>query len=176
MTLVVEDGSGDPLAESYNSLEEIATYAAAHGLTFVVGSPEDAAEAAARRATTYIDGIYRNRFPGTRTNGRGQALQWPRTDAEDVDGEEIEDDEVPAEIKAAHCEVAIRELASPGSLSPDYVAATQVAREKVGPIEVEYREAYGGESVRPCVQIVEDILAGLLGRRTQILFGETGRS
>ena len=145
MTLVVETGAGDPAAESYSSIAEIVAYATDRGLSFA-DSPLEPAEAAARRATAWLDGTYLNRFSGTRTNGRAQALQWPRTDATDAGGEDIPEDEVPVEIKRAHAEIAIRELAAPGSLSPDYVAASQAVRKKVGPIEVEYREAYGADS------------------------------
>lgn len=175
MSLLVEDGSGVDGAESYSSIAEIVAYALDRGLSFA-DSPLEPAEAAARRATAWLDGTYLPRFNGTRTNGRSQGLQWPRSDATDAGGEDVADDEVPVEIKRAHAEIAIRELAAPGSLSPDYVASAQALRKKVGPIEIEYREAYGADSVRTCVQVVDDILAPLLGRRRQILFGTSGRT
>jgi len=177
MALIVEDGTGLADAESYNSLEEIAEYATNHGLTFAI-SPAEAAEAAARRATTWLDGTYRGRYSGTRLNGRDQALQWPREDATDAEDEDIATDEVPAEIKAAHAEAAIRELASPGALNPDFVSGTQAVRKKVGSIEVEYRDVVmGPEMVRPVVNVVDDILAPLLGNsRSPVISGESSRA
>ena len=67
------------------------------------------------------------------------------------------------EIEQATYEAALRELVSPGSLRPDYVAAEQVTREKVGPIEVEYAEsAEGTNPTQPVVSVINAMLAPLL--------------
>lgn len=175
--LAVETGSGSASSESYVSVSDAASYAAAHGLTFPA-SPEAPAEQALRRATTWLDAAYRASFPGARTNGRQQALQWPRTDAYDRDGEEIASDEIPVEIINATIEAAVRELASPGSLSPDVTPAETAKRMKAGSVEIEYFEPSSPSTdQRPIVSVVDDILSGLLAvKRGPVLFGTAARA
>jgi hypothetical protein len=163
MSIVVEDGTGKADAESYVSAADANAYAASHGLTFAIAGDDAAlAEAALRRATTWLDAEYGARFPGQRNNGRGQALQWPRSDAVDAAGEEIASDEVPAEIVAATIEAAVREKASPGSLSPDVTPGKVKTRAKVGEIEVEYAASGSVAEQRPVLSVVDGILSGLL--------------
>src|SRR5688572_21568020 len=120
MALVVEDGSGVAGAESYQAIADIAAYAAKRGLVFpTAGAAEPLAEAAARRASTWLDAAYRSRLPGARLMGRAQGLEWPREGAVDAAGHDIANDEVPTEWLSAHSEASVRELARPGSLSPD---------------------------------------------------------
>lgn len=163
MALVVEDGTGLSTAESYVSVADAVTYATKHGLTFAA-SPADAAEQALRRATAWLDGKYRTRFPGCRVNGRDQALEWPRMYACDAEGYEVASDAVPAEIVNATIEAAVRELASAGSLNPDVTPGRIKKRAKVDVIEVEY--AVGTGSVfeqKPVVGVIDGILSSLIG-------------
>lgn len=165
MALVVETGEGLANAESYASIADIAAYATARGLTFAItgGSNATDAEAAARRATVWLDATFRARFPGRKANGRGQALEWPRVDAYDATGEAIASDEVPAEIISALCEAAIREKASPGSLSPDVTPGKIQKRVKVeGAVEVEYAGSGSAASLVPVLSVVDGILTSLL--------------
>jgi len=175
--LVVETGTGASDSESYVSVSDAASYAAARGLTFPT-SPEAPAEQALRRATTWLDAAYRASFPGARTNGRSQPLQWPRTEAYDRDGEEIASDEIPVEIINATIEAAVRELASPGSLSPDVTPAETTKRMKAGSVEIEYFEPSSPSTdQRPIVSVVDDILSGLLAvNRGPVLFGTAVRA
>lgn len=165
MALIVEDGSGLANAESYVSVSDAVAYASARGLTFTA-SPAAPAEAALRRATEWLDGTYRNRFPGYRTNGRAQALEWPRTGACDREGNEIASDEIPVEIIHATIEAAVRELASAGSLSPDIVPGKVKKRVRVeGAVEVEYAVGSGSAyEQRPVVAVIDAILSSLLGQ------------
>lgn len=163
MALITEDGSGLANAESYVSVSDAAAYAAARGLTFPA-SPTDKAEQALRRATAWLDGRYRSRFPGQRKNGRDQALEWPRVYACDRDGNEIASDEVPVEIVNATIEAAVREMAAPSSLSPDVTPGKVKKRAKVDTIEVEYAVGTGtAYDQRPVVSVIDGILSGLLG-------------
>lgn len=165
MALDVEDGTGKETAESYCSIDTIAAYATARGLTFAISGGTNAAdaEAAARRATTWLDATFRARFPGRKANGRSQALEWPRVDACDASGEAIASDEVPNEIVSALCEAAIREKASPGSLSPDVTPGKVKKSAKVGDIAVEYAVGSGTVSEqRPVATVINDILGSLL--------------
>lgn len=136
-----------------------------------------AKQAALIRASVYIDGRYRklltsgvwqSLFLGVKTEGRGQAREWPRTGAEDYEGHAIPSDQVPVEVEQATYEAALRELAAPGSLSPDFVAASTVKRQKVGPIEEEFSVAAGADgaaSVRPVISIIDEMIAPVLAAR-----------
>mgnify|MGYP000500491630 CR=1 FL=1 len=156
--------------EFYGTLEGAAEYHAARNNTAWEGapdspdSPDDYRMAALIRASDYIDATYRARFSGSKVGGRAQMREWPRIDAVDASGEEIDDETVPIEIERATYEAALRELEQPGSLSPDFVAAQQVVRERVeGAVEVQYSEKIVGVgSVTPVVSIIDGILSGLL--------------
>lgn len=104
---------------------------------------EDAKAAAIIRGQRYVAGI---------GNGRW-AAEW-------------DSDAAPESVRFAIIEAAQRELAAPGSLSPDYVASKVVKREKkqVGPLakEMEYAEATSAASVRPHIEIIDQLLAGQL--------------
>lgn len=179
MALIVEDGSGLANAESYVSVAAAAAYAEARGLTFP-DSPDEPAEQALRRATTWLDGRYRGSFPGTRTNRREQALEWPRINAYDraCPPNYIDKNEIPVEIVNATIEAAIRELAEPGALSPDVVAGQIEKRIKVEGIEIEYALGSGGVAdQRPVSTVIDDILSSLLSiARGPALFGKAVRS
>ena len=134
-----------------------------------------AKQAALIRASTYIDGKYQfqnacgrweSLFSGSKTGGRAQALQWPRTGAADNEGSAIPADEIPTEIEQATYEAALREIAAPGSLSPDYVATNAIKRQKVDVLEIEYQSAApgsGGVPTRPVITVVDELVAPLLG-------------
>lgn len=161
---------GSPDADSYRTLAEINAYAIARGLTFpIAGDDLVPAEQAARRAATWLDGTFRSRFPGRKTGGRMQALEWPRTGATDQNREPIADDEIPREIGDAQCEAACRERAEPGSLSPDYVPSQMVKSESIGPISTTYRDTAGVVDARPIVTVIDDILSGLIGARSSTI-------
>jgi hypothetical protein len=157
----------------YGTLAAADAYHLARGNAAWTGTDE-AKGAALQRATDYIDGRYRymtaggcwvSAFRGSKTGGRSQDLEWPRTGATDSEGNEIPDDEVPIEVEHATYEAALIELTSSGSLSPIFIAAQQVTREKVGPVEVAYSESkvYGGMPPnRPTVPLIDDLLAFLV--------------
>lgn len=79
---------------------------------------------------------------------------------------EWDNEAAPEPVKFAIIEAAQRELAAPRSLSPDYVASKVIKREKkqVGPLakELEYAEATSAASVRPDIEIIDQLLAGQL--------------
>lgn len=165
MALVVEDGTGKADAESYVAVEDADAYHTARGNTAWTGAT-DTKEASLRRGRTVIDGRYQGRWPGHRTNGRAQALDWPRRGVIDGDGNQIADDEIPSELIAASCEAALRELTAPGSLTPDTVPARLIKRESkgVGPLQktLEYADVNGAAAARPVVTLIDEILAPIL--------------
>lgn len=158
----MEDGSGVAGANSYVSIADADAFHEARGnsdWTDVSSSPDQGKAAALIRGTAYIDAKYRARFPGSRTNGRDQTLEWPRTDACDAEGEEISSDEIPQEIKDAVCEAALRELSEAGSLMPDVDAGGLEKRIKAGSVEI---ERFANGPAAPSFSIIDGILSGIL--------------
>lgn len=147
----------------YGTLDGAENYHEARGNAGWTGT-DDAKEAALLRASTLIDATYGSRFGGLPTGGRGQARAWPRTGVTDASGYAIAADEVPVEVVHATYEVALRELMTPGGLAPDYVASAEVAREKVGPLEVEYRASTVVSPAGQVMSIAGGLLAPLIGR------------
>ncbi|SHG79618.1 hypothetical protein SAMN02745157_4855 [Kaistia soli DSM 19436] len=162
MTLIVEDGTGRADAESYVSVADAVAYASARGLTFQA-APAEAAEAALRRATAWIDATYAPRFSGARLKRRAQALAWPRAGAEDADCNAIASNEIPAEMITATSEAAVRELAKPGNLSPDLKRGGAIKRVKAVSVEVEYA---AGATAGTVFSTIDGILSGLLGAQS----------
>ncbi|WP_323986394.1 DnaT-like ssDNA-binding protein [Pseudomonas canadensis] len=72
MTLIIEDGTGKPDAESYASSDELAMYAVKFGTVIPEGVP--AQEALLRRAALAMDGMT---WKGRKTSSE-QGLSWPR--------------------------------------------------------------------------------------------------
>ena len=175
MTLNVETGVGIIGADSYVAAVDCLTYATNRGMPF--GS-DPLADAALRRATSYIDNTYRLRFPGYRTFRRAQGLEWPRTAAYYTYPEPAGDSPffvdprmmypfdlipttlIPPEIITATCEAAIREYADPGVLQPDLDRGGAVSLLKAGSVEVKYA---AGAPAQTVFQIIDAALSGLIG-------------
>ena len=142
MTLVVEDGTGLPTAETYVSVADADAYHAAMGNAGWAGA-DAVKEPALRRAAQYIDTFYR--FRGNRLTDvaappvDAQALQWPR---------DIVSTWPIRELVAATCELALRALA--GTLFADQ-SGGDVVSETVGPISVTYAETGLGGQTRYAV-------------------------
>ena len=192
MALILEDGTPIVNSNSYCSALMLESYCADRAITV----PEGDAEAALIRATQYIEGHYRGRWPGTRTKYRGQqGLSWPRFGAYADDGSRviyrglqqlygayaddnfainigyfIQPNEIPIELIQATCEAAIRELITPGYLQPDIVI-TSLKKERAGDTEFDY---YDHPTAIPLITVIDGILAPILLTRTD-LFGTTDR-
>ena len=132
MTLVVEDGSGNPNAESYVTLAEVKDYASKYSLAWFPDTDE-AGEAACRVATQYVDATYRFMFQGTQAKPNQQALEWPRSGVY-YSGNTVDSKSLPKLLKKAVCEAAVRQASKPGCLTPDTNAGaniTQITAESV---------------------------------------------
>jgi hypothetical protein len=167
--LVLEDGSGVTGANAYIAIADADSYHSARGnATWIETStsPDQGKAAAIIRATAAIDARYRARFQGYKTHGREQPLQWPRTSAWDTEGLAIASDEIPQEIKDAVCEAALREIVEAGSMFPDL--DPQAKRLKAGSVEIEYA---GDATPQTVYQLIDGILAGLLGAQKSYLSG-----
>lgn len=153
----------------YGTVDAADEYHAARGRADWVDGNADAKLAALVRGSDYVDQRYTApgcpaTFPGHRAGGRAQERAWPRAGVVDRDGNAVDAATVPPEVVRAAYEAAYREFMAPGSLTPDYVPAEQVTREKVGPIETSYASG-GAQPNRPVVPAIDEILAGLLFRR-----------
>lgn len=151
-------------ANSYATLAQADAYHA--GRATVAWAGDDAAkEAALIRATQWLDGRYRAQFPGTRLNGRAQALEWPRYGVTDMAGDAVESDTVPQEITDAVCEAAVHELKKPGVLSPVVTPAQQKVLVGLGDLTWKPLGGGGVASSLPTVTAVEGILSALFAAR-----------
>lgn len=156
--------AGSPDRIAYVEVAECDSYHAARGNAAWTGDTE-AKQAAIVRATAFIDANYRSRFPGQKTNGRDQSLEWPRENYDssfvtDDEGFDIANDEIPIEICDATCEAALRELTSPGSLMPDMERGGNIQRMAAGSVEIEYSSNAASKTT---FTIIDGILSGLLG-------------
>lgn len=160
MALITTPGAAD--ADSYAALDRANTYHAARGNAGWSGT-DDAKEAALRRATAWLDGRFGARWPGYKTAGRAQSLDWPRSNATDREGEAIQPDEIPAEVVNATCEAALRELSAPNSLSPDVTPGTAKVLTQVGKLAWTPLRANADPSdMAPVLLAVDRALSGLL--------------
>jgi hypothetical protein len=161
MALETETGTGSATAESYISVADCDTYLAARNQTLWASADFSTAEkeGCLRRATDYMQQVYRMRWRGTRVNTT-QALDWPRYNVPRPDHGTYTvslyaSDAVPTEVQHACAELAWR--AAFGELAPDLSRKT--ASEKVGEIAVQY-EAGAAQYVR--FVAVDRLLAPLL--------------
>ncbi|MBD8091022.1 hypothetical protein IFT48_13555 [Pseudomonas fluorescens] len=92
MTLIIEDGTGKPDAESYASAEDLALYALKFGTVIPVSVPEQ--EALLRRAALAMDG---KTWKGRKMSSE-QALAWPRREVL-LDRENKPNNYLPARIQ-----------------------------------------------------------------------------
>jgi hypothetical protein len=139
MALTVEDGTGKADSESFVSVSDADTYHSNRGNTDWASLATAAKEQALRKATDYMEQLYRLMWKGYR-HTEAQALSWPRDEVERVDyaflnqSSFYDNDVVPNEVKNACAELALR--ASADDLAPDLTQG--VKREKVDVLEVEY--------------------------------------
>lgn len=136
MSLIVETGTASANSESYISVADADAYHAArmNAAWSALATPDK--EANLRKATEYMQGTYRGRWKGFRTN-TVQALDWPRQSVciEDATlNSFIANNVVPVEVTRACAELALK--ASAGELAPD--TERVVTRETIGPLTTEY--------------------------------------
>lgn len=144
MALIVEDGTGLADAESFASVAEATEYHAARGnAAWAALASDTLREQLLRKATDYMEAIYRTQWAGTRTKAT-QALSWPRYDVPLPDVLALGDVQqfvewtiVPKPVKNACAELALRAITA--DLAPDI--GRQKSSVKVGPIDVTYDDA-----------------------------------
>jgi hypothetical protein len=163
--------------DTYVDTPEAADYAVSMGLP--LSGDVVAIEAALRRGTLWVDNAFHDRFPGSKSAGRSQDLEWPRAGAKDRSGSEISDTEIPREIARATVQAAVRELAAPFSLLPDVTIGTaKVLTDAGGPAWERVRKEADVEDFLPVLTVVEGILSGLIvpKRRASMSTAKTQRT
>lgn len=133
--LVVEDGTGLSTANTYLSEADADAYHTLYtGSTDWSGALTAAKERALVLATQHLDAKYHGRWLGQRANDT-QALDWPRSNAEDSDGYAIDDESLPQKLKNACAELALRVVLGDSLFAP-LTDPGQVVAESitVGPI------------------------------------------
>jgi hypothetical protein len=118
--------------ESFATVAEADTYAAARGWTDWAAAGTPAKEAALRNGTAYV--TVAARWPGELAD-YDQLLAWPRLYAYDREGRYLEG--IPTAVKSATIEAA--RLALTTSLMAG-TGARVTKRVKAGPVEVEYAD------------------------------------
>ena len=155
MAIEVETGAGSATGESYASVSDVDTFQSNRGVTLWATLSTAEKEQALRRATQYMEQMYRLRWVGRRFLS-AQSLSWPRIDARRADyPDNFGTDEIPTEVVSACCELAFK--AAFGDLSPDVSRMTR--REKVDVIEVEYEP---GAAAFVRYRSIDNLLAPLL--------------
>lgn len=165
-----------PTADSYADTDQFKAHCESVGHN-VAELTDDDIEQALRRATAYIDGVYGSRFIGEATSFE-QSLEWPRKRAK-FRGQLFPDDEIPLKLIAATCEAAFITAIDPAALTADYSASSQIVREKVGELEVQYADKSGLslDGALPKYSVVENLLFGLImpEQKGGTTFGFVGR-
>lgn len=126
-TIVIEDGTAKTNSNSYVTEAEVTTYASDRGITLT------ATEAVLIiKAMDYLETLS---FIGYKKT-EDQALQWPR-DQVYIDNFYIESDTIPQELKNAQLALC---MSIDAGVDPASDLERTTKREKVGDIEVEYRD------------------------------------
>jgi hypothetical protein len=139
MALIVENGLGLADAESYISVADADAYHSNRGNTAWAALTTTTKEQLLRKATDYMEQVYRLRWLGYR-HTETQALSFPRDEVPRKDFTYLNqfsfypNDTVPIEIKNSCAELASRAINS--DLAPDIARIAK--REKVDVLEVEY--------------------------------------
>jgi len=147
MAVIVEDGSIVSGANSYADSLVLDVYADNIGVKITGDADELLLRAALWLATlNYI---------GQKLT-KAQRQQWPRTGAI-IDGFSVDTDEIPQELIDLQCEVA---LSIDGGADPMALIPRETKSEKVGPIEVEYKDSSSSGIMAPAIY---DMAAKLTG-------------
>lgn len=137
MAIVVEDGTGsNPLANSYVSEADLATYATDRGITL--------AGTASQLLLLSMDTLETRKYQGSKTS-TSQPLSWPRSGVV-VDGESIADNEIPTDLQTAQIVTA---LSIDSGVNPMGTTEPAIKRKKVDVIEVEYQVGSSGRKSDP---------------------------
>ena len=145
-TIIIEDGTVVPGANSYASEAELTTYAADRGITLTA-----ATDVLLIKAMDYIESLS---FIGTKYS-KSQALQWPRSNVY-IDGFYFVPTIIPPALKTGQIATA---LAIDSDNSPLATVDRSTKREKVDVIEVEYMD---NAAAQPIVKTINAAMRKIL--------------
>lgn len=154
-TIIVEDGSTVPNANSYVAVTDLVTYAAQQGVTLPATEAEQ--ETLLYKAMTYLE---QQNYSGVKAD-YAQALEWPRTGAND-NGYVLDSDEIPVKLKKAQMQLALEAITT--NLTPNIVASTKgavVEETVIGAVSVKYAQPVN-PGMQPVFTVVNGYLDGLL--------------
>lgn len=135
VSLIVEDGSCVPDANSYVSLDFADDYMLNTGRTAWMTKTENERKSYLINATRYIDRTYSKLgWKGQKKYHRRQSLCFPRVELYDKDGDEVTG--IPKELMEAVCEAGF--ISTTTSLFDVKDSSGTVKRQKVDVLEVEY--------------------------------------
>lgn len=156
MAIVVEDGSGKLLANSYVDAADVDNYATDRGIASWTAATTALKQAAVLHAADYLDHSYQ--WEGLAMTF-DQAMAWPRYGVV-IEGHTLPDNVVPMAVKRAQIALAIEALS--GSLLPSADRGGQVKRvkTKVDVIEEEIEYMDGAPATRS-FPLVDRMLKGL---------------
>ena len=148
-TIIVETGAIVTGANSYVSVADLTTYGTDRGITISGANPEDLLI----EAMDYIESL---EFIGDRYT-EDQALVWPRTGAVKHKHWTYDNDEIPQNLIDGLCEVA---LAIDAGNSPIANIDRTTIKEKVGPVEVQYKDGSASSTIVKKINTkLKDLLA-----------------
>ncbi|WP_374442471.1 DnaT-like ssDNA-binding protein [Stella sp.] len=151
MALLVESGAGVAGAESYLAPADADAHHAAFGWAGWAAASIQAREAALRRATAAIDGLFAGRWRGDKAvPWTVNVLAWPRRGVADDAGPIVAADAIPHGLKVAVAEAARLELEQPGALAE---AGRRLRRFALGPLAVEMADGGDAAGVPPAVAL-----------------------
>lgn len=159
MPLIVEDGSGLATADSLVSVAEADLLQAGrnNATWFAMSLAEK--EAKLREGSSYVSWNYE--WKGSIAYAV-QALAWPRIEVVDHEGRYIPSTLVPARVKEAVIILAGETGALQPATSAASVAAGELKRKRVGPLELEYFQGTSGSSATRSFPEVVMLLRGLI--------------
>jgi hypothetical protein len=142
MTLIVEDGSVVPNAESYCTVAFADTYLASVGKGDAWDAADDK-EVQLRLGAYYMLAYYRNKWAGYRWTV-SQSLDWPRAWVPIPDTLAsygpfpyyVANNIVPLEVQRANAELACRAITE--DIIPDVSPEDMATRVKLGQLEIDY--------------------------------------
>ena len=164
MALTIEDGTGKTDAESYASVSDFEAYMTRRGLTLTTDT-EANKEKLLVLAADYIEGLA-DKLQGYKTHYTN-ALQFPRYDVWLYD-HTVDSDEIPTQLKNAQCQLAFDMEANDAFPVGD---GTSVIREKVGPIETQYKS--GNYAPTPVFTKFDNMFAPFLKIGGKFSFGRS---
>ena len=160
ISLIVEDGSCVPSANSYVSLDYADEYMRNTGRTSWASKTEDERKSYLINATRYIDRTYSTiGWKGQKKYHRRQALCFPRVELFDKDGDEVLG--IPDELKQAVCEAGFI-ATTVASLFDVKDSSGTIKKQKVDGLEVEYYSEADSASGKYISRftILDSLLAG----------------